>query len=375
MIRALLSILLLCLTLQNAQAASCDHFARKASTTRGDSLVAAYKDFLSCDKSAAEKAYPEFMKASSEVDTLVRLSLTAIRAQAFTPVWKMMDKIPDYSARDEVAEGVGLSCATEPTVITFLQGAYFGLRDIQFQQWDDAFVACENADFDAWLQERVSDPPASSYNDKYNTVVTIYVKRKGADSLTALERAAVDAATKGGPFNTIIEFMSDSVQTRGRPKASSGDAKQKLESALINVAGSVGPEQAALVADRLYNTGSEAAAATLLPRVYPDRVQSDDNMLYGAASIEFCEKQAVIHFAPVREPAKRWSILTDIEEPMRAFKPRLKCTASAPWPVLATPQPISESNEITSWVDSLLALWAKKGFVVKTKGEKEITLP
>jgi len=315
------------------------------------------------------------MKASSEVDTLINLSLTAIRAQAFTPVWKMMDKIPDYSARDEVAEGVGLACSTEPSVITFLQGAYFGLRDIQFQQWDDAFVVCESPSFDTWLQERVSDPPASSYNDKYNTVVTIYVKRKGADSLAALERAAIEAATKGGPFNTIIEFMSDSIQTRGRRKQEGGESQQKLETSLINVAGSVGPQQAALVADRLYNTGSEAAAATLLPRVYPDRVQSDDQMLYGAAAIEFCEKQVVIHFASVREPAKRWSILTDIEEPMRAFKPRLKCSPSDPWPVLATAQPISETTEITTWVDTLLTQWSDKGFTVKSKSEKEITLP
>jgi hypothetical protein len=136
----------------------------------------------------------------------------------------------------------------------------------------------------------------------------------------------------------------------------------------------VGPEQAALVADRLFNAGAEAAAASLLPRVYPDRVQSGGRLMYGIASIETCEKEMVVHYASVIEPSKRWSIVADIEGPARAFKAKLKCTSGQPWEVLATGEPVANANAIASWVDDLVKQYEGKGLAVKTKEEKQIVL-
>ena len=45
-------------------------------------------------------------------------------------------------------------------------------------------------------------------------------------------------------------------------------------------------------------------------------MQSSGGLLYGIASVESCDGQAVIHFAQATEPAKRWSILADIEAPV-----------------------------------------------------------
>ena len=143
---------------------------------------------------------------------------------------------------------------------------------------------------------------------------------------------------------------------------------------MATVAGAVLPEQAALVADRLFNAGSESAAASLLPAVYPERVQGNDMFLYGTAAVEACDGQAIIHYAAVYEPAKRWSILQDVEEPSRAFKPKLKCSADGPWPVLVTSEPLAEKSGLDNWAKELESQWINKGNEVKLKGEKSITL-
>ena len=79
----------------------------------------------------------------------------------------------------------------------------------------------------------------------------------------------------------------------------SPEDRKRLEKSLVIVAGSVAPEQAAMVADRLFNAGAEEAAAGLLPNIYPDKVQSDGSLLYGVASVENCDGQAYIHYAVV----------------------------------------------------------------------------
>jgi hypothetical protein len=81
-----------------------------------------------------------------------------------------------------------------------------------------------------------------------------------------------------------------------------------------------------------------------------------------------------VHWAGVTDPAKRWSILTDVEAPARAFKPKLKCTAKDAWPVLATPEPVKDSAEIQKWVDGVVAEYAGKGMSASAKGEKDFAL-
>ena len=356
-----------------AQAANCDYLVKKAATQEGEALVKSFSQLISCEKSTAESAFDEFMRASKDVGTLVDLSLTAITGELYTPVWHMLEKIPDYSARDEIASGIGAACTANDKVVPFLEGAYFGLRGVQFTGWNRALVSCEDAGLNKWMGEQLLTPPKIAYDEKYNTLIDTYVKRNRAGSLKVLERAATSAAG-GGPFNVIVEQMEASVQPESFGGSISAEDRALLEKSLVQVANQVGPEQAAMVADRLYNAGSESAAAGLLPRVYPTRVQGGGQLMYGGASVEACDEEAVIHFAAVTDPSKRWSIVSDLEEPARAFKPRLKCSSDGPWPVLATGEPVEAKGDISEWADSLVSQWEGRGFVVKLKEEKAIAL-
>ncbi|MBN2801372.1 MAG: hypothetical protein JXX28_19680 [Deltaproteobacteria bacterium] len=370
-----LSLLLGLALSTTAVAGKCDSHLRRGAALKGEAVVDVYKQMLACDKGEAEQGFDEFMRAAGEVGAIVNLSLVAIDAEAYTPVWNMMEKIPDYDARDEIGKGIGSQCADHPQVIPFLQGAYFGLRDIQFGQWDDAFLTCESATLNTWTQGIVAQPPKSVYDEKYNTIITSFALNMRAAALPVLEQAAIGAATEGGPFNAIIEKMDQAVRPPELGGQMSPEDREALEGALVRVANAVDPEQAALVADRLFNAGAETAAASLLPRIYPDRVQADDTLLYGAAAVEACEGHVVVHVAGVREPSKRWSILSDIEAPLHSFRHRLKCTTVEPWPVFATPEPVANHKEIDTWVLEILAQWDKDGNEVKLRVEKDITLP
>ena len=113
----------------------------------------------------------------------------------------------------------------------------------------------------------------------------------------------------------------------------------------------------------------------MLRRVYPDRVTDAGRLLYGAAAVEACDQQAVLHVALILEPAKRWSILADIEEPLRAVKPRLKCTSDGPWPIVATSEPLTGSDALGEWADAQSKQWADQGYDAKTRREKDVVLP
>jgi hypothetical protein len=356
-----------------ASAASCDYLVKRAESQEGAVLVKTYSELLKCDQEKAQASYDIFMKHSGDVGTLVDLSITAISAKAYTPVWSSLEKIPDYSARDEVAKGVGSKCAEHPEVVTFIKGAYYGLRGRQFGAWENALITCTSDELVEWMAGVVAEPPVSTYNAKYDAVITAYVKQLRGKSLPTLERAAVAAATNGGPFSTVVEKMETSVQPVFGEKQTD-EEKELLEKAMVKVAGAVVPEQAAMVADRLYNSGNETAAASLLPRVYPDRVQGDGTMLYAAASVETCDDEAVIHYSAVYEPSKRWSLLTAVDEPMRGAKARLKCEGTSPWPVVTTPEPIEKKSDVNTWVEEIVAQWEGKVSTVKTRAEKDVIL-
>ncbi|MBW1877952.1 MAG: hypothetical protein JRI25_11560 [Deltaproteobacteria bacterium] len=358
-----------------AFAGKCDRFADQANTATGEALVRAYASLAACDTAAADDAFPAFMRASGEMDTLVALAHIAIDHQIYTPVWNSLESIRDYGQRSEIARGVGAGCGSHPQVVQFLQGAYYGLRDIQFLQWDDGLVACDDEDLKTWMRTIVAAPPATSYDEKYSAVMDAYVKHMRSDALPVLQRAAIESSTSGGPFNTIIEKMDQAVQPKELGASIPPADRARLEESLVAIANEVGPEQAALVADRLYNAGSEDAAATLLSRVYPERVQENGMLLYGAASVESCDQEAIIHFAKVYEPSKRWSILADIEAPLAAFKPRLRCAAEHPWPIVATAEPVASDDELDDWIARMVASWEERGLEAKSRSEKAITLP
>ncbi len=356
-----------------AYAGNCESMVTSGLTKQGEDLVTAFGGVVACDKAVAERTFDDFMKASGDVGTLVGLSMKAVEAEMFVPVWNMIEKVP-YTAREEVATGIGAACAEEPKVIAFLQGAYYGLRGVQFDQWKGALAACTDPAVATWIESTVQAPPDKSYDEKYNTMMNAYVTARGAEALGVLQTAAIDAGGKGGPFNPLIDAMEQAARGGGFSDPTP-ENKVALETAWVEVANGVSPDQAALVADRLFVTGAEEKAASLLPKVYPDRVQSGGGLLYGVASIESCDGEAIVHYAAVDEPAKRWSIVEAVEAPAREFKPKLKCTSTDPWLVLVTGQPIAGVGDLGPWVDDLVKQWEEKGLEVKTKEEKGLTLP
>ncbi len=358
-----------------ALAGPCDRAVAKGDTATGEALVKAFAEVAACDTTVADSTFSGFMRRSTDVQTGVALALVAIDNQVYSPVWTMMDGIRDYGQRDAISKAVGASCTEHPQVVQFLQGAYYGLRDIQFVAWDDALITCTAPPLLEWIQSIVAAPPSSLYDEKYNAVTEAWVQHNGVNALPVLQRAAIASSLAGGPFNMLIEKMEQAIRPRTLGEKPSPEHQAKLEEALVAIANEVAPEQAAMVADRLYNAGAVEAAALLLRRVYPDRVTEAGRLLYGAASVERCDGQAILHYALVMEPARRWAILGDIEEPMRAFRPRLKCTTDGAWPVIATSEPVKDAAEVDAWAERQRARLAEEGLSAKTRKEKDVVLP
>lgn len=373
---ALIALSALALSSNTAHAA-CEKQVQATEKATGAALVDAYSKVVTCDKKVAEQVFFNVMQLGNDLETLTALSLVAIRADIWTPVWQMPSKIKDYAIRDEVANSIGEACSTEPKVVAFLEGAYFGLRDIEFQQWDDALVVCNSTDFDDWLLKQIENPPAKQYDEKWMALTNIYVKRKGSDSLGALSTAAVKAAQNGGPFEAILSRMDEAVAP-GLGDEFDPEKQKALENALVTMAKQLPPDRARPIADRLSNSGSDAAAASLLPIIYPDRLKGG-GFEYGAVSVEAGEckgtKTALLHVATVSEPGKHYVMAGVADGPMRSFKPGLKkCTMEGEWTVVVSAEPIKGKEDIEALVSATTKQWADKGYTTKRKDEKPIAV-
>jgi len=368
---------LVALAFSSTAEAKCESQISRAKKAKGAAAAAAYEKLAACDTTEAKRNFNAVMQNAGDSDSLIALSMVAIDYEIWNPVWEMMGKIPDYDARDVVANGIGQHCADDETVVNFLQGAYFGLRDIDFQQWDDALVACESESFDEWLVQTVRNPPAKQYDEKWAKVAEIYVARRGAGALPSLAEGAQKAAENDGPFDAILALM-DSAVAPDLGEDMDPEHQAALEDALVTMAKGLPPEKARSIADRLANAGSEGAAASLLPAIYPDRV-SGGSFTYGAVSIELADckgvQTAMFHVAEISEPGNRYIIQDDIQAPMQAFKPKLgKCTSEGDWTVLATSAPLGGGNDIDAFVAGLESQYAEKGYEVKVKTEKTVVL-
>jgi hypothetical protein len=362
-----------------AHAATCKSQLARAEKATGAAVVPAYTALMKCDADIGSQNFEKVMQNAGDAETLVGISMVAIEADQWNPVWGMIGKISDYSAQDRVAWLIGEQCANNEKVASFLQGAYFGLRDIEFARWDDALVSCEADSFDAWMIGKIEDPPDKLFDEKWNAVATAYVEKKGAEALPHFAVGAVKAAEIGGPYETILQHMEATVQPALGDEMPEADMSA-LADALSTVANGVTPEQARSVADRLANSGSEAAAAALLPTIYPDRVQSGGGFHYGAVAVELADckgtQSATLHVATVQDTGGRYMIQSAIDGPMRGMKPKLtKCTAAAEaWPVYVTEAPLAGKGDIEALVTSVADQWAAKDYVVKRKDEKPVVL-
>jgi hypothetical protein len=373
----LLAALGFALAVPAAHAGKCDAALAKANGSADEALAPAFTALAACDAELAAVTFKDLLPKAKDSDALHALSLAAVQSNVWQPVWKMPGYISDYSVRDEVVSRIGAECGTQATILTFLQAAYGGLKDIEFQRWEKALVACEAPSLAEWMVKEIEKPPAKLYDEKYNTLVGIYTKRTRAAALPTLTKAAI-AAAAAGPFDGLLAQMDEAVAPTMGQEISAED-KEKLEAALVDVARAVDKEKAKAVADRLATSGSQRAAARLLPTIYPDRVQGGGTFLYGAASVELgdCKgkKTAVIHLAEVTDPGKRWVILSDVEAPLRAVKPKLKgCEIESPWGVSGSPEPVKDGKGVEAWAATLQKQLEGKGYEVDIQSEKAIKL-
>ena len=369
------------LSTSSAWAGSCDATVNKIGSLTTETVVAGFNDLARCDRKLAEANFNRFLEKATDSGVLEQLMMAAISAEVWNPAWTAVGKIQSYEARDEVTRAVGAACIDNPKVVTFLKGAFAGLREADFQQWDYAFVSCPDEALRGWIDEQVRKPPTASFDEKYDTLLAIHVRSRKIDALPALTVAAIQAGKSGGPFDAILSRMGEAA-AGDMGAAVSADSQAKLEASMVEVAKGVPPELSRAVANTLANSGSDAAAASLLGSVFPDRVQAGGGFLYGALVIEQGDcggkKTAVLHYTTATEPGKRWTILSALEEPMRAMKPKLKgCTVDSPWAVIQSPEPLKSASEVEDWADTVLKdyLANHKDYKASLQKEKGIALP
>jgi hypothetical protein len=363
--------------------AKCESLVRNGSRHTGARLIQTYKSLIRCDQQQAQDAYNTFMQQAGGggTESLSDLAMVAIEHQIWNPVWEMIGKISDYNARDEVAAVIGEKCTDHESVVNFLQGAYFGLRDLDFKQWDDALITCNAPAFEEWLIRSVENPPAKQYDEKWDTLASVLVKRKKVDALGHLSTAAIAAAANNGPYDTILTHMADAIDAPFGQEASEAE-KTALQSALVEVAKQVDPHRARAVAGQLSDAGFEDQAANLLPTIYPDRVSDSGGFTYAAASVEAAtckdgEKKAIVHLAIVKDPGTRFDVFDEVTEPLRGSKARLKkCTVDVePWPIWVSEAPLIRSGDAKDAAARLVQDWEGRGYSVRFRSEKTITLP
>lgn len=376
----MLSILLAVLV-PSAHAAPCDAHLNKIASLNAGTVAPAFAELSKCDKKTAEANFVRYLEKATDSDAVTALFTTAVDVEVWKPVWGALSKISSYEARDEVSSRVGETCAEKPKVVTFLQGAYGALRDIEFQQWNSAYAACDAPELWTWVDSQVANPPAKMFDEKFNALMDILVRKKHADALPALTAGAIKAATNNGPFDQMLGKMGEAAAPE-LGSAIDPAAQQRFEDSMVEVAKAVPVEKTRSVADQLALAGSEGAAARLLPTIFGDRVQAGGAFLWGAAAAETGDcggkKTAVLHYAVVTEPGKRWSIQQDLETPMRAFKPKLgkDCKASeGAWPIVPSSEPLKSAKELDEWSKKVVEQWEKDGYTVKAQKEKEVALP
>jgi hypothetical protein len=365
-----------------ALAAPCDAQVARIDSLPPADVARAATSLAACDTTLVDANFLRLVKRATDEDALVALFLAAIDAEATGAVGPALAKLPsrvttedgtEYDLRDAVSMRIGEACADHPRVAPYLTTTHTALKNVEFQQWDDAWVACTDPALQAYATRAVLATPASSYEERYASLVAMFVKKSGPAALPTLGEAAVKAAKDGGPFDALLEAMS---------KAGRGEAgRAALTGVLVDVARQVDTPRAQRIGFALADSGAEAAAGSLVPTLYKDRAQADGTFVYGLAAVEagVCggTKTAVIHGALGTEPGKAWSVVRAAETPLRAAKPRLgkACTdVTAPWPVFATLEPLRNEGELGGWLETLEQSWVKDGYTVKIQREKPVPL-
>ncbi len=350
-----------------AAQAACEAQHKALGQASGADVVPAFRALATCDDSEADKVFLDVMKRTNEVDSLTALALAALESGIIAPVQAMAEHIP-VGAREQVTSAVGARCTEDGAALQVVTGLHEAVRDRGYAAWSAGLQACDDDGFTAWVESAVKAPPPHTFDDKYNTVLEVWAKRKGTEALPALQ-AAAEGSLGGGPFQMILDAMQRSVTPEGLNAKPNDADRTRLIAALAAVAANSSSEQAAAIANRMITVGAESDAVTLLPRIYPKAVQSGGGFVYGVASVERCDDDAVLHWAEVHEPGKRWRVQGSAEEAARAFKARLKCDAGD-WEVRHTAGPVANAGEVETWAEGLAGEFGD----AKLRDEKPIEL-
>jgi hypothetical protein len=370
--------LLSILSASPAHAAACDALVGKLDGLAPEDVAGAWTELSKCDRKPATVNFNRYVAKAGNTEAVAALLVAAARQDTFEPAWNALELIKDYDQRDEVAAAVGAACATEPKVVEFLRGA-FDRKPNTYKQWDDGWRACDSEGLWTFAAQKVAEPPASTYDETYDILLGIYVRRQKAAGLPTLAGAAVKAAGNGGPFETLIAKMGEAA-TPEVGESQSDEARKAYTDALTDVGRKVKGANVARVASALAANGADGAAASFLPSIYADRVQKGGTFLYGAAAIESgtCggAKTAVVHVATATEPGKRWTIDADLEKAFAGMKTKLgkDCEAN-PLVVVHSPEPVKNADDASTWQEGVVKKWEGDGFSVKTQKEKAVTLP
>lgn len=356
--------------LSTAEAASCGSYVNQAASQKGAGLVRTFAKLAKCDKAMAEDNFlGAFVPRATDVDTMVQLTETAITAGVFSSTGKLLGAIPRAN-RNDVASGIGSKCETNPQVVKFLQSTYFMLNNTDFMRWDDAYESCGSTDIDTWFKTQIMGTPTS--RDKYGTLLEIFAKKNGVNSLAVLQEAAIKSADNEH-FDTIIMQMNNAVQP-GLGETMSDDSRTAFENAILAIAAKA-PSKALILAQQL-NSVNSTRSGELLKITYADRLK-DGLLSYGVVAVEAGEckgkKQAVLHVATVTDPAKRMVVLQEATGPIRSSSPKLKKCETGEWPISITSEPIA-TTELGDLVQTLKGKYEADGYKVKVTNEATIAL-
>lgn len=351
-----------------AMAATCPKEMKALDAAKGDNVASAFLAVAVCDLGVANAAFPNAMKKTGDVTSLTSLTFAALDNGLTGPVTTMLEAIPEYSAREELARAVGAGCTANAARVGFVR-SLTELKGRAFVAWSGAVAECTAPEIDAALESLVAAPPQGTAEDnKYSAVVDLYARRKQAAALPALEQAAA-ASLAGGPLTVLVDGMVKAVTPTGIGAKPSPADRDALVASLGRIGANASPEVANSLAQTMAKVGAEDQAVALLPKIYPTKVQASGGFLYGLAAIEKCDDVSVIHYATVQEPGKRWSPQADATTAANVFKRKLKCGAE--WQVQLSAEPVASAEEVTAWAEKMAE--ATPG--AKLKAEKTIVLP
>jgi hypothetical protein len=114
--------------------AACSSQVRRAASSSGAALAANFTALARCSTDEAEAQFDSLLPRAKTDKDLVALSMAAIESDVWTPVWRVLSHDAlTYDMRDRVAQQIGLNCTKNAKIVAFFKGAYFGLRDLEFQ--------------------------------------------------------------------------------------------------------------------------------------------------------------------------------------------------------------------------------------------------